>query len=482
MKRIKLLILILLILLLTACKKDDLILTARVDAPVLEKAPIEGKWHIEKIIPLRENTHIREEIYNLLGKKAGFSVQGVFIADDYISEPAYSVRRVNATEFLKSKYNISANQFSFNNKKIDIVTIYNNEQPYFEILLEKNDLAYLHHGDIFLVLQRDDENISKDEIKKSINENKSIDRAQGSIQETENTLILGTRTYKYDEKNNLPSWVYNTFCIRFKDGLPISMTKMENLITPRNSGFWEVYTERTKDEKLTYDTIVALPLGSGLKMNKAIETKKMEDTEKSLKAITFVGSSFMSLENINQEGNVMSFAVHSLDNIDSKALKLSDIIADGDKDFIESAGVNQKLSKADYDTTNFGLFRDKGIWALKGKIANGAENSSQDFIIYNIAPKEFINYNEFQASYEEISSKVSELEDAFLSINGKNLILLVNDGLRIYNINNFDEYIDYKLPPNTTPVMSEWSIGRYSEIWSKEFENMPGAETISFEN
>ena len=76
--------------------------------------------------------------------------------------------------------------------------------------------------------------------------------------------------------------------------------------------------------------------------------------------------------------------------------------------------------------------------------------------------------------YHAIKVELPNIRDAFTSFNGKYLITLEGDNLKIYSINygkiSFELLKEYPLLPETEVVMSEWSIGSYAGTWERIFK------------
>lgn len=339
--------------------------------------------------------------------------------------------------------------------------------------------------------------ISKEEIDRYISVEHSLMRIS-NIEEVDalrSGVLLGIKSYDYDDINQVDNWTYKTIWIRTNNRNLSSIYEMDDLLVPRKKGFWMVNVERNINdnnindeikavEKRKYleeyfDDIKLFSFEYGLEMDLAsIEPSR-------IKNILYVGNDYISVEEnelFNDKKALKTYPIDYLDN--GKAIKISDILGDeGLKTFVEGA---QAIMKSDttmfLDEESFGLFRRNGYWIMKGRINYqiDGEEMYKDFNIKSIPPKELVNYDELIIPWNKIKSKIPEAIDAFTSPNEDIIIVVTRNNLQIYAIENSEisskELGRVRLNSSDSIIMAEWSLGRYTGLWEDEVIRSQGTK------
>ena len=172
-------------------------------------------------------------------------------------------------------------------------------------------------------------------------------------------------------------------------------------------------------------------------------------------------------------------------NPKSTPVKISDIMGEtGREALIE--GFNKEIVSSIKDGSkgllnfipkeeSFGLFRRNGLWILKGRV-NYIKNGNymyEDFNIPAIPTQEIIRYDELCIPWKEIKNKRADAIDAFTSPNEDIAIVVTRNEILVYPIEENtigNEPIGrIELKQGEKIVMAEWAIGRYPQLWEKEF-------------
>ena len=105
---------------------------------------------------------------------------------------------------------------------------------------------------------------------------------------------------------------------------------------------------------------------------------------------------------------------------------------------------------------------------------NNASNGDfiKDFDLNIVLPNSINKYNVLNIPMTDLKKFNSKIKDAFISPDNKYLIILENTMLKIYNIGNgnivSNAIFEREIGQDTSVIMSQWSMGRYSKLWQKE--------------
>lgn len=474
---------------LTSCSINKFETKDRIKAPENNLPPIQGKWIIEKAIdsPYKKGNIDNSE--SLIGKEALFHGSATVIGEDYVIEPTFKLKSVMLSDYLLYKYKIAPAELELSDGKAKIITIFSNNQYFYELIKFSENEMIVFVEDRFYFLKKSIEQISKDEIDRYINIEESIMRIS-NIEEVDTLrsgILLGIKSYFYDEINQVDDWKYKTIWIRTNNRSIASVYEINDLLLPRKKGFWLVNVEREDLNNSLNDKINAIQKGkfkeevfddsASLFIASSFDLKARGLYPSMLKSILYIGNDYVSTEAIDLSNNKKTLQVYPIDYLqDEKAIKISDIIGeDGLRIFKESA---QSIIKANssilLNEESFGLARRNGYWIMKGRInyKSNDEEFYKDYNIKTIPPKELVNYDELVIPWNIIKSKVPEAIDAFTSPNEDIIIIVTRDNLLIYSINNHEisqkELGRIKLNNTETIVMAEWATGRYTMLWEEE--------------
>ena len=199
-----------------------------------------------------------------------------------------------------------------------------------------------------------------------------------------------------------------------------------------------------------------------------------------------VGNDYISVENTDLDRNSRkTLQVYAIDNLsEKKPIKLSDLIGDEGMDiFYEGASSVVSLDNSIIpNEENVGVIRRNGFWTLKGRI-NYKQNDEElykDFNIKAIPPKEMVSFDELSIPWDAIRIMIPDVVDVFSSPNEEFIVVITSSHLVIYSMQ--DEGIvnspiaRIKLPYDSKIIMSEWAVGRYSNIWQEEVIKKDGVK------
>ena len=498
-KMILILILLLSVILMSSCNIDDGPAVDRIMAPENHTSPINGKWIISSNLNelKSEEMELKGDLH--LNKEVLFHKDAVVIGEEYSTEPSFKFKTVNAYDYLLYKYKTTPNNLGIEDSTINVITILNENQYFYEFIKHGNDELLVNIEDNFYKLSKLVDEVSLEEINRYIDVEKNTIRALNikEVDESQSGLLLGIKIPTHDEKGQLADWDYKTIWINSLNNKIINVYELDDLLVPRKNGFWKVNVNRNYNG-LIQDQITATPLFKLPEISMINENemdslfssrpfvKEDQDIVAVLNNILFIGNDYISIEKINkfkQEKKILE--VYAMDNIDEKRpINLSDLIGeDGKRIFTEGA---QSVVSIDTQTSlneeNVGIVRKSGYWTIKGRVnyVHNDEELYKDFNIKAIPPKEMINYDSHIISWNELKMSIPETVDAFTSPNNDIIAVSTHSHILIYNIINGSlnnlPLAKIKLPENSSIIMSEWSVGRYPTIWQNEVIKNNGKE------
>ena len=495
MKKIYLiLILIISLFLMTSCNIVEGDASERIAPPNNNIPPILGKWVIEDVVK-SSYLNANSNIDTFIGREALFHKDGVVIGDSYTTKPSFKIKYVNAADYLLYKYKSTPQAIGIEEESLEVVTILNDNTYFYEFIKIDDDNMMINIDDTFYSMSRVVEEVSLEEIQRYINIEKTMLRTFGAVEEEnlQTGVLLGIKIPTYDEGNQVPEWDYKTIWINSQNSNITNVYELDKLLMPRKNGFWIIDTERKISENYIADDITAIPQFRVAKdvvieddlsyymarMEK--ETLILNEKNKSpsiLKNILFLGNDYISVENIDLDrSSRRTLQVYAIDNLqEKKPIKLTDLIGEDGKE-IFSEGARSVLS---VDPTiipneeNVGLTRRNGYWIFNGRInyKQNEEELYKDFNLRAIPPKEMVSYDDLSIPWDAIRLMIPDVMDVFASPNNEFIVIITSSHMIIYYVENGDiinePVAKIKLPYDSSVIMSEWAVGRYTSLWENE--------------
>lgn len=496
-KNILLMGLIMLTLLISACGVDNMELSKNISAPKNINLPIEGRYIIEEYKFSTVSTMTEEDAQSYIGREAVFHEDVVSIGDNYCYEPNYKIKNVKTNEYLIYQYKTNPELLNIEEEEIQIVSISGTEQFFNDFIKLTEDTILVNIDGVFFYLRKAPDDLVMDMAELySIPQEITLRTAEAESEQGVNSgILLGLKSLSLEEeRDGLENWNYRTIFIRSADKTIVSIQEMENILLPRMTGFWKVEVEREEIDGKVNDKILAYPINRGSDISIEVKDEVMLkmahetiDSNKTIKNILFLGNDYISIENIYYRNKGQRYLeLYPIDNIDEGTpVKISDILGEvGKKALIE--GFNMDVVSRIKDSNkgllnfipkedSFGLFRRNGLWILRGR-ANYIKNGNyvyEDFNIPAIPSREIISYDDLYIPWKEIKAKKPEALDAFTSPNEDIIIIVTRNEIFIYPIENntigSEAIGKVQLHPGEKIIMAEWAIGRYAQIWEKEF-------------
>lgn len=481
MKNAKIIFVFISILILTSCGIDNGNIKEKIDAPENIKPPIEGKWVITDYIADDSQKDLNlDKIKGFIGTEGLFHKDAFVLGDDFSLEPSFKLKKVRAYDYLLYKYKKDPTSLGIEDTQIKVITISNQNQLIYEFIKLDEDNILLYMEDVFLKLEKIVDEVSIEEINRYINVEKTMIRNINAIdnKKTDSGILLGIKTPNYDQKQDIPNWEYKTIWINKEKDQLINAYELEELLVPRKNGFYLLDMERESGKNFVKDEISLAPYlektdEKPYDLSRSISSRKNNSI---LRNILFVGSDYISIENIELENkNKKTLEIYALDNLENnKPVKLSDILGEEVQDiFIKEAENLLPIDvKSKIDERNVGLRRKNGYWIINGRVnyIQNEEEFYKDFTVKAIPPKEIVSFDELVIPWNKLQFKFSDIVDVFSSPNEDFIIVVKEDRLVIYGIEdntlNLENPLkEIALENNSSIVMAEWALGKYTNIW-----------------
>lgn len=487
-KKLKnIIILFIFVIFLSGCDISEGDIKEKISAPININPPIEGKWKITQRLDNKEES-LDEEDKNI-GSEGLFRKEALIIGKDYSTNPSFRIKNVKSNDYFLYKYKKDYRKLGIEEDRVQVITILNEEQYFFDLIKVNEDKVVIFKDDNFYSMEKINDEVSLDEVQRYISMEKTLEETANndSKKDIETGVLLGIKVPKYDNNNDLSDWDYKTLWINLKNKKIENEVVVDNLFVPRKNGFWNITVDRKEKGNFVIDDVNINSNNKSKTKDKNEEANRVLDLidnrffkeDAILKNILFVSNDYMSIEKIIlDEDEKRLLETYALDNVEEKRpVKLSDILGeDGKEIYLEGV---ESVVEVNEDTTinerNIALFRKDGYWMFKGRV-NYIEKEKElykDFNIKAIPPEEVVKYDKLFLPWDKIKSRVPNAEDVFSSPNEDFIIAKVEDKLIFYEIKNKkinieDPIYEYNLPKNVQIVMSEWSTGRYAKLWDDE--------------
>lgn len=472
--KLKLLIIIMVvfILLLSGCGNIEFNIEDTIKPPLAQNAAVQGTWRIEKYISVQKELKDSNQNKNLqdlyVGKNAIFDSEIGAIGTEACTDPSYKIIRTTADTFIQNKYRINEELLGLSSAKIDVVDITSDNQLFYQLIVPDENTAYVYTQDGFLEMKKVSDSVDP-KIKQICKGYVGANMENGEYKEDpllRSGVLIGIRS----EEN-----IYSTYWIYSKNRKVKAASSRKQLLVPRSKGFWEIGAVRTNSDIESIYVKPFIDIESQQKsqiISKIDMLNKQADTK-----ILFVGNDYIGIES-NFRYNVVP-----VDGIkEGRGIALSDIMNQNmfstlkkSRDAFIAALDKDKADKLikDVNEENYSLKRRNGHWVMTSRLYYKEPNSNkyEDFDLNLMVPSKLIHYDEMNIPWNDIKSRLPWITDAYMSPNKDIAILVSEDSLNIYPVQNSGivnkQLLKIPLLKTDSIVMTEWSIGKYADIWSE---------------
>lgn len=455
----------------SGCGSIEFNIEDTIKPPSNEEVTVRGTWKIEKYISIlkeHNGTQTTDKSNQYIGKEAIFDNEIGAIGKDVYINPKYKIIRTSTNTFIQNKYQISEADLGLQKEKVNVVTITTENQLFCQLIITDEMTAYVYLENGFLVLHKISDIVDE---KTKENSFGNVGTSINNGEFTEDPLLRSGVLIGVRSSDN----TYRTLWIYSKNREIKTVSHRKQLMVPRAKGFWEIGTIENKNgnEIIFAEAFTDAALQATSQINR--NTNLL--TEKPGTKILFVGNDYIGVE-YNSKFNVVS-----IDNIkEGKGVAFSDIIDENSYDalkqsseaFISTLDSNKSknIIRAT-DEENFTLKRRNGHWTMKSRLYYKepvGNRKYEDFDLNLMVPSKLILYDEMNIPWNDIKSKLPWITDAYMSPNKDIAILVSADSLNIYPVKNKSiinkQLMKIPLSKADSIIMTEWSIGKYADIWS----------------
>lgn len=512
-KRVLLFLGVAFMLILAGCADPPGASAGKIIPPPIQADPLSGKWEITK--ELGTSGYAVESSQQWIGGTVQFAEGAVEFDGKVWNRLSYKIKKVNASDYLMTKYIPFNDVLISETQEVDVITVYAASQYLGEFvkLNDENIISFIQNKGLLLKKLSDE----ADSFLDSPGGN-SWDLYQVSIQGTSGILLGIKIPYGLGYR-------YRTLWIASDYNEVHPVLAADNLFFPRKSGFWELSVKSVAEEGKTGTILAArnvmtknLELKSQSTVtddgditsqtasedkrnnsnagnrnseetikdsNKDKESSKESeiDDEPAVRAINYIGSNYVAIEKQTKEGSRLQ--VLPVDKLSvTTEIKITELMG--------HRGLSAYLSARERAVTelkkkgisiqeeselgeNFGLVRKYGHWFLVGRLnyQKGVSYEHTDFDLKIIPPSNLITYDTLVLSWHNIKDRVPDALDAFASPNRDIALVKTKNKLLVYKVVSEqlaeNPVAEVDLQEGTTVVMAEWATGSYVDNWEKSF-------------
>ena len=395
---------LLLVLGLGGCAGSSGASAGEIIPPPDQASPLGGKWTV--LQELDTNGNAEDTTQQWTGSSVQFAADAVAFDGHVWDNLSYKIKRVNAIDYLMTKYITPSAVSAPETRAVDVITVYAASNFLGEVMKldDQSMIFFVQDKDLLL------EKVSAQADSELGTANTNTHDLTQDGNEGTSGVLLGLR---------IPSdtgYTYRTLWIAADHRQLHPVLAAEQLFFPRTSGFWEFSVQDTSaGEKIGTVLTARNVAAKSLEMKKADNITKTQDeagandnadmqgenepadeSEPAIRIVDYIGNDYVAIE--NEKAGVDQLQVLPVDNLSSSAvMKVSDLLGDDGlsaylnaRNHAAASLNNQGVTSVDSDESgeNFGLARKSGHWLLVGRInyQKGGTQEQADFDLRIVPP------------------------------------------------------------------------------------------------
>jgi hypothetical protein len=457
-----------LLLLVGGCANPSWTTAGKIIPPVYDVCPLEGKWSVAGepgSAGYSDETGLEAE-----GSLLQFSREAAILGSNVWNKPTYKIKKINATDYLMTRYTVLDSYLTSVSQKVDVVTVFADSNYLGEFMKIDDDavIAFVQNKVLLLhkVADHADDPLSI--------ANASIDDIDQYNKTGASGIFIGLK---------IPSnhdYIYKTVWVAADNKKLHPVLSRNDIYFPRKSGFWELQVKQGKNkEELSAHNIAVKDLAAA---KDKVSARTASPASESI-VIDYIGNDYVAIE--NNTGGTAKLQVLPVDKLSLPiGIKVSDLLGpaglkayyDAREQAVQTLySQGTTLINADVNEDNFGLTRKNGHWHLQGRV-NYYGNSTPGTMEFNInflPPANLVFYDTLYPSWQSIKDRVPNALDAFTSPNKDIAVIKTKSKLYFFGINGEQlgsvPLRKIELEEGTTIIMAEWATGFYVDDWEKNF-------------
>lgn len=439
--------------LLTGCDTISEYSFAKIKSPTLKSAAIEGVWKVTNIKKNDENIEASLQINDHLYFENNIAI----IKDQKYDNVTYKYKDVNVNQYMLYNYKVNSSNISLRTNDSGILSLSSNDRLLYEFMnINKSNLIMYGNGTIYYLQKDDNFNINSIKI-----HNYTYSAEDSKVPKGDSGILLGIRNSDSQ---------YRTVWIEYNGEESASTVECNNLLVPRNKGFWVVGLKDIGKRKSIFASRVEAYKNNATEAN-SINISATNDH------ISFVGNDYIFLEYNN---GVRALPIDSLTS--KKGLKISDILGEAGKENMETsfnamvANNDQLKLSSKPNEQNFILVRKNGHWIMQGRIYDRNSDNYWSYDMNLTPPTNMLSYDELSISWNKVLEKIPDAVDIFTSPNNQLALVVTQSEIQAFKIskgeleNNPIAHVYLKSDDHI--IMSEWALDEYVENWQNMISSL----------
>ncbi|MFA7148185.1 MAG: hypothetical protein WC109_05105, partial [Syntrophomonadaceae bacterium] len=299
LKKYQLLPALFLLLLVGGCAHPSWTTAGKIVPPLYEVCPLEGKWSV--IEELGSDGYSGQTSLEAAGSLLQFSREAAILSSNVWNQPAYKIKKVNATDYLMTRYTVLDSELALTSEKVEVVTVFADSNYLGEFMKIDDATVVSFVQNKVLLLHK---------IAAHADDPRSI--ANASIDDTDQYNKTGVSGIFIGLK--IPShqdYIYKTVWVAADDKKLHPVLSRNDIYFPRKSGFWELQVKQGNNRAALSAHNMA---EKDLAATEKVSTKTASSGSESI-VIDYIGNDYVAIE--NNTGGITRLQVLPVDKLSS---------------------------------------------------------------------------------------------------------------------------------------------------------------------
>lgn len=489
----KLLVIIVFVFLISGCNTEKTNTTDQIVRPENMTAPLQGTWKLEKCYNSMADQIGPAIASKWVGMEIGFNGKEMVFGDQYWSNVAYKVKRVNTEEYFLHKYVDAVANFKIDDREELVITASSQDKFLYEFIRASGDRYIVNIGDEYYCMVKTSDKFGGLPAVTAAKNSANLSEKNGAqVEALRSGLLLGFRV-----PDAAGGYKYTTYWIASMNNYIRPVLSSDNVFLPRKDGFWRLQVDKAMGSEGIEDVLTATMVSIS-NSKKYLNVMDSGDVSKRIetkveKSILYVGNDFVCVENtIHNKGKDASstylekvLSTLPVDNLtNTRGLRFSDLTGENGIMAMEGAAANVigsptsnviKSSTDKYQEENFALFRKTGHWFFKGRVSL-TQDDPLSFVDYNInliPPPNMVAYDMLHVPWTTIKDTVPQAIDAYTSPNSDIAVIITPTEIQLYGIEggalSGKPLAKYSITDGSSVIMAEWATADYVQNWENAF-------------
>lgn len=276
--------------------------------------------------------------------------------------------------------------------------------------------------------------------------------AEQTQTELNSGVLLGLRRDRLAPETDLPMADYRTIWIAPERNRPVVKAEGDGLLVPYRLDFWSVYavndlSEDRQSHRLTADVSTESRRQSSLTPDVPLFYSER---------VIFVGNRYIAIEQTAMQRSDDGWHAEK-----AHVVEMLDDVRSGVNRPLPLQYFVQKDAPGEAETTNWTLTRRNGQWV---PLVDGEAISSIELT------EELTSHDQLCRPWTELAQLHEDAKDAVCSPQGDLLVLVAEDRLLVYPMDNDrpgEDALTLPLLEGEELVMAQWAVGEYVQKWTE---------------